>query len=228
MSPCWGRWCAGAVVPALLVGVLAADRAFADVAVPAGSGEALDRCAGDCNGDYRVSVSELVQGVAIALGRAVQANCLAVDADGDGRVTIGELVRAVGNALDICPCPYDFAASSLHAGVVCVYSGRWSEECGDDTLQATYAGDGASLGVAVIPGGGAPQVAFLSAVDSGLEATLFGYMVGEQSRELPGAVTLSQDRRALMITPDEASALVIRGCTFAAYDGRLSEIVTLP
>ncbi len=56
-------------------------------------------CVGDCNGDGVVTISELIQGVAIALGIAAPATCAAF---GDG-VTISELVTAVNALLGGCP-----------------------------------------------------------------------------------------------------------------------------
>lgn len=55
--------------------------------------------AGDCDGDGRVTIDELVAGVRIALGDAPLATCAAADGDGDGVVGIAELVAAVGRAL---------------------------------------------------------------------------------------------------------------------------------
>jgi len=60
-------------------------------------------CAGDCDGDRTVVVSELVQAVAIALGGAPVARCAAADSTPDGLVAINELVRAVDSALAGCP-----------------------------------------------------------------------------------------------------------------------------
>lgn len=59
-------------------------------------------CAGDCDGDGRVTVAELVGAVSIALGSAPVAACAAVDADASGAVTIAELVTARNAALDGC------------------------------------------------------------------------------------------------------------------------------
>jgi hypothetical protein len=59
-------------------------------------------CAGDCNGDARVAVDELVTAVRIALGEAAPERCAAADADGDAVVAIAELVRGVANALRGC------------------------------------------------------------------------------------------------------------------------------
>jgi len=52
---------------------------------------------GDCDGDFRVAVSELVTGVGQALGTAAAA-CPSFDPEGDG-VTVADLVRAVRAAL---------------------------------------------------------------------------------------------------------------------------------
>src|SRR5262245_60418463 len=65
----------------------------------AGAGSA---CAGDCNGDGRVVVSELITSVKINLGRAQLDACLAVDGDSSGSAEINEIVQAVGQALRGC------------------------------------------------------------------------------------------------------------------------------
>lgn len=54
---------------------------------------------GDCDGDARVSVAELVRGVSIALGRAQLTECPSFDVDRDGRLSIGEIIAAVRRAL---------------------------------------------------------------------------------------------------------------------------------
>jgi photosystem II stability/assembly factor-like uncharacterized protein len=64
--------------------------------------DALFQCAADCNGDDRLSVDELVAGVAIALGTRPLASCPRFDRDGDGAVAIDEISAAVGAALDTC------------------------------------------------------------------------------------------------------------------------------
>ncbi len=59
-------------------------------------------CTGDCDGDGRVLVNELVSAVAVALGEQLLAACPASDADADGAVGVAELVAAVGIALGGC------------------------------------------------------------------------------------------------------------------------------
>jgi len=64
------------------------------------------QCPGDCSGDDRVAVNELVTAVEIALsspGPDRAARCPAVDRDLNDEVTIDELVGAVVTALDGCP-----------------------------------------------------------------------------------------------------------------------------
>jgi subtilisin-like proprotein convertase family protein len=60
-------------------------------------------CTGDCDGNGRVAVNELVLGVNIGLERANVSMCPAFDADGSGSVVVNELVSGVGNALNGCP-----------------------------------------------------------------------------------------------------------------------------
>ena len=59
-------------------------------------------CLGDCDGNGQVSVEELVEGVAIALGRAEPEHCRALDRNADGMVTIDEVLAAVDEGLRGC------------------------------------------------------------------------------------------------------------------------------
>ncbi len=54
---------------------------------------------GDCNGDGKVTINELVSSVRISLGEAALEICTAADRDGNGLVSIDELVAAVLQAL---------------------------------------------------------------------------------------------------------------------------------
>ena len=60
-------------------------------------------CVGDCNGDHRVAVNELIQMVNIALGAADVSTCLAGDPNADGDIAVNEIVAGVNNALNGCP-----------------------------------------------------------------------------------------------------------------------------
>jgi hypothetical protein len=59
-------------------------------------------CVGDCDGDGRVAVNELVTAVRVALGIADASACVAGDANRDGVTQIGELVTAVRRSLTGC------------------------------------------------------------------------------------------------------------------------------
>ena len=60
------------------------------------------RLRGRLRGDGKVTIDDLVTGVAIALGNAAVGTCAAIDVSGDGHVTVDELVRAVRSALSGC------------------------------------------------------------------------------------------------------------------------------
>jgi hypothetical protein len=74
-----------------------------DVPTPTPTPTVVDSsCAGDCDGDGTVDVSELVQGVGIALGTLSSDSCPAMSTGGGMELTIDELVLAVRNAIDGC------------------------------------------------------------------------------------------------------------------------------
>jgi hypothetical protein len=60
-------------------------------------------CVGDCNGDRKVTVDEILSMVNIALGNPAISACMAGDANADGEVTVSEILAAVNSALDGCP-----------------------------------------------------------------------------------------------------------------------------
>src|SRR6516225_9005962 len=59
-------------------------------------------CVGDCNGDGKVTIDELVRAVNIALGEASVDVCDAVDNDRNGMISVDELVRAITKSLSDC------------------------------------------------------------------------------------------------------------------------------
>lgn len=60
------------------------------------------RCAGDCDGNGQVTVSEILTLVDIALGNLPVSACLAGDRNNDGAITIDEILAAVNRALEGC------------------------------------------------------------------------------------------------------------------------------
>jgi hypothetical protein len=60
-------------------------------------------CTGDCRGDNRVTVDEILTMVNIALGNAEMSECDIGDSNNDGQITVDEILQAVNNALNGCP-----------------------------------------------------------------------------------------------------------------------------
>lgn len=95
---------------AVLTGDLNGDQRV-DVVVLNADGRAIhvalnlpaDRCAGDCDGNRTVSITELVLAVDIALGSQPVGACTAVDTDGSRTVEINELIAAALHDLMGCP-----------------------------------------------------------------------------------------------------------------------------
>jgi hypothetical protein len=67
-------------------------------------------CAGDCNGDGAVRVSELVLGVNVALGRILPEACPAADRGDGSLIGIAELIAGVVNSAGGCPENEQFVA----------------------------------------------------------------------------------------------------------------------
>jgi len=60
------------------------------------------RCVGDCDGDGRVTIDELLTGVNLALDEALLDACPAFDENGDGAVTVNEIIAGVNASLGPC------------------------------------------------------------------------------------------------------------------------------
>ena len=59
-------------------------------------------CHGDCDGDTRITVDELIIGVNVALGNAPIDDCHSLDSNSDRRVTVDELIEAIDLLLVGC------------------------------------------------------------------------------------------------------------------------------
>ncbi|MGH7785589.1 MAG: MbnH family di-heme enzyme [Candidatus Binatia bacterium] len=59
-------------------------------------------CAGDCDLNGAVAVSDMITSINISLGSRSLALCLATDPNGDGAVTVNELIRGIAHALNGC------------------------------------------------------------------------------------------------------------------------------
>lgn len=72
-------------------------------------------CLGDCDGDGKVTVDEILAGVSVALGSAELGSCPAFDLDDDFRVQVDEIIGAMDYALRGCPAPTPTAAATSTA-----------------------------------------------------------------------------------------------------------------
>ena len=59
-------------------------------------------CIGDCDGDGRVTIDELVDGVAAVVNDEAPLRCPTLDVDVDGMIRTDELILAVRNAQGSC------------------------------------------------------------------------------------------------------------------------------
>ena len=67
------------------------------------AGPASAVCVGDCDGDGRVPINELIRGVNIALEALPASECTAFDRNEDGQVRVDELLAGVNAATGGCP-----------------------------------------------------------------------------------------------------------------------------
>ena len=72
--------------------------------------------AGDCNGDLKVTINELIVAVSISLGRMPVFRCRDADPDNDNRVSVAEIIRAVRSSLH--PTVRDADESLLYTSLV--------------------------------------------------------------------------------------------------------------
>lgn len=59
-------------------------------------------CAGDCNADGVITITDLITSINIVLGADPLTICSNVDSNGDGTVTVDELITAINHALSGC------------------------------------------------------------------------------------------------------------------------------
>jgi hypothetical protein len=85
-------------------------------------------CVGDCDGDHRIAINELVTGVSIVLGTASLDACPPIDCNCSERPRVLCLVQAVGNALS-GPCEDECGLDPC--GQNCDQTGCCSEVCSE-------------------------------------------------------------------------------------------------
>jgi len=113
------------------------------LAAPPVSGAAVG-CVGDCDGDDRVTIDEIVTGVNVALGSLSLDRCRSFDCDGNGEVTVDCLIRAVIGALNGCAPPVTAsstpAATATLTPTVTPSTASHFVDNGDGTISDTQTG----------------------------------------------------------------------------------------
>jgi len=106
-------------------------------------------CRGDCDGDGVVTISELVLGVGIALGKQPLSACAELDVDGGGTISVDELIIAINDAQNGCLIPFTPTATPsatptlASAGDPC----RRTEDCRRPELVCVEPGGFAGCGI---------------------------------------------------------------------------------
>ncbi len=148
-----------------------------------------------------------------------------MDGNRDGSVSIGELIAAVSSALDGCPCPFDFLDDRAGQEQACVFTGRWNAGCGGSDLPATFSVLDGLVGVAIVTGQDSPTLSFFAEPNAAREAELVGFTFGDDAEQITGALSLSEDGRALTVAPAVDIAVAIDECAFETYEGEIAQIV---
>ena len=102
-------------------------------------------CPGDCSGDLKVTVDELIVGVNIALGTTNPQVCSAMDRGGNGAVEVDELITAINATLDGCVLTAagilrSEGKSSTQSAQILAGFGYECTDCGG-ALKVTFAAD---------------------------------------------------------------------------------------
>jgi hypothetical protein len=210
---------------------------------------AAPACTGDCDGNDRVTIDELVRAVRMALGELPIGECRSIDVNGNDQVTIDELVAAVANALSGCApagaCPFDFLDdTSDPRSPVCAFEGRWNPDCGGAMLEAAFAASrvdsSPTPGVTPTPAPPLVVVALLEpenpdaptfvagTVTSARSADIVGWFTDAENLSdftpLAGTIELSENGGTLTVSP-MTPPFAIDGCDFVDYAGDFAFLI---
>jgi len=158
------------------------------------------QCVGDCAQSGQVTISNLILGVSISLGRQTLSSCEAFDENGDGTVSVSELIRAVNNALNGCPpeptaSPTPQATPTVGGGVAA---------SGDElTVNSTAAGDQSSPAAAA--GDGQFLVSWQSRGEDGDDYGVVGRRLGAGGAPVGEAALVNQTQTSAQRAPAVAA-----------------------
>ncbi len=178
--------------------------------VTAFAGGAAAQCCGDCRGDGRVTIDDLITSVNNALS-----NCGAPTPTAERTATPTRRPTATRTPADVCRSTF-----TSNSGGACVFRGRYNRGCGDE-LNATFASNGTTVIVTIDTMlSSPPRVRFSARVDTATAASLTGWSTNDFGTTNPtaGDLDLSDDGGQLVVFPNHPP-FMIQGCNFTQYIG---------
>lgn len=159
-------------------------------------------CVGDCNGNRRTTVDELVRLVNLALSGAAVAACTAGDVDGNQRITVEELVSGVRTSLAGCAAlPPSVDADSLCFSGVAAAASPSDQSISISKATGTWTAAASASWITLTPlQGSAPGMTRVTIDASGLaEGVHLGAVtIGDESgSEATVAITLNLARQGV-------------------------------
>jgi hypothetical protein len=186
------------------------DRVIVAVAIVCAMGmRAAAQCCGDCNGDGRVTINELI----IAVNNAL---------DGCGGATPTPVrPRTPTPRPTATPTPNGCPSTFADVGSQCVFLGNYNRGCGSQ-LQSLLTSNGTTVIVAIDTMLTDPPVVYFSAqVSSPTSASLTAWSTDAfQTTNHPtaGSVQLNGNGSQLIIFPNDPPFMIL-GCNFVQYVG---------
>ena len=172
-------------------------------------GRASGQCCGDCNGDGRVTIDELVTAVNRALGSCA-------DATPTTQPTDTPTQQPSATPTPSNRCPFTFADT----GDLCGFHGSFNRGCGNE-LDSLLSSDGGTVIVSIDTMlDTTPLLQFAAQVDNPTSASLTAWSTDnfQTVHVTAGVVQLTDNGGTLIIFPNDPP-LMILSCNFVQYTG---------
>jgi hypothetical protein len=149
---------------------------------------AAPACVGDCEMDGRVTVTELITMVDVALGSAAVSACMPGDADNDGTIRVHEIVLGVNSFSNDCPA--SASPTPTPTSGTAQYVGDYHGTSSDGAIGVRFHvnANGSASGFLDFLGGGAAAAV---AGEGGGAAVLFSVPVSGQAHLTTGTYQLN-------------------------------------
>lgn len=168
-------------------------------------------CCGDCAGDGRVTIEDLIRAVNNAL-----LGCGEETATPRPTATATRTPTPTRTPADRCPSTFATRGNNL-----CLFRGTYNRGCGSE-VNSTFSSDGSLVLVTIATGLAVPPVTvgFTASITQPTSATLTGWSSDDFRTVHPvaGAVRLNDDGRQLEVFPN-SPPFSIQSCQFVQYLG---------